>query len=298
MQHVSVLLHESIEGLNLKPGDTAIDGTTGMGGHSLEIANAIGADGMLLALDLDEDALEKAKVRLKDVSATVRFEQGSFKDVFHHAREAGVRSARGILLDLGWNATQLEAGRGFSFHAEDPLIMTYLKRPEAKETAAAIVNEWSERDLADIIGTLGEERYASRIANAIVARRRIAPIETAKDLADVVGSAVPGWYRHGRVHPATKTFQALRITVNSELSAIEEGVRESLAVLGDGGRLVIITFHSLEDGLVKRLFKDAEKKGRGTIITKKPITPTLDEIRVNPRARSAKLRIFEKHETH
>lgn len=295
--HQSVLLHESIDGLHLSPGSAVIDGTVGLGGHSLEITKHIGKDGVLLALDLDEDALARAKERLKGASSTVHFREGSFKDMYDYAHEVGLKRVQGILLDLGWNLTQLDSGRGFSFHAEDPLIMTYMKRPEAKETAAAMISEWSERDLAEIIETLGEERYASRIAHAIVLRRRIAPIETAKDLADIIASAVPGWYRQGRTNPATKTFQAIRMLVNGELSAIEEGVRESLALLDDGGRLVIITFHSLEDGLVKRLFKDAEKKGKGKILTKKPIAPTREEIRENPRARSAKLRIFEKHGT-
>jgi len=295
--HTPVLLHESIDGLNLKPGDVVIDGTVGLGGHSLEIASLLGKEGKLLALDLDEDALAKAKARLKDAPCTIQFREGSFKDVFEYARDAGFKKVNGILLDLGWNSTQLESGRGFSFRADDPLLMTYTKRPEDKDTASEVVNEWPEQDLADIIQALGEEKYANRIAHAIVARRRIAPIETSKDLAEVITSAVPGWYRTGRTHPATKTFQAIRMLVNGELTAIEEGVRESLALLIPEGHLVIITFHSLEDGLVKRLFKEAEKKGKGKVITKKPISPSREEIRVNPRARSAKLRIFEKHGT-
>lgn len=293
--HTSVLLHESIAGLHLAPGATVIDGTVGLGGHSAHIAEAIGTAGTLLALDLDSDALERAKVRLAHAPSTVLFREGSFKDIYEHAREAGLKKVDGILFDLGWNSTQLESGRGFSFQSDDPLIMTYMKSPEATDTAAEIVNEWSERDLIEILQTLGEEQYAVRIAHAVVLRRRISPIESAKDLAEVVSSAVPVWYRRGRLHPATKTFQALRIVVNSELTAIEEGIHESLVLLKEGGRLVIITFHSLEDGLVKRLFKEAQKKGRGTVVTKKPLKPSDEEIRVNPRARSAKLRIFEKH---
>lgn len=296
--HKPVLLHESIDGLNLKAGDTVIDGTVGLGGHSYEIAQRIGKEGTLLAVDLDADALAQAKKRLKDVPANILFHEGSFKDIFDGAHEVGIKKVNAVLFDLGWNSTQLEAGRGFSFQQDDPLLMTYGKKPkEGDLTAEKVVNEWGEHDLIEIIQTLGEERHAARIARAIVARRRIAPIETSKDLSDVIESAVPVWYRHGRINPATKTFQALRILVNNELSAVEEGVREALALLVPKGRLAIITFHSLEDGLVKRLFRDAAKKGRGEVITKKPIQPSLDEIRENPRARSAKLRIFEKNGT-
>ena len=294
--HTSVLLHESIDGLNLTSGSTVIDGTVGLGGHSLEITKCIGKEGTLLALDLDEDALAQAKECLREVESTVHFREGSFKDLYDYAHEASLRRVDGVLLDLGWNSTQLESGRGFSFKADDPLLMTYMKRPDAENTAAQVVNEWNEQDLADILQTLGEEKHAARIAHAIVLRRRISPIESAKDLAEVVESAVPVWYRRGKINPATKTFQALRIVVNGELSAVEEGVREALAVLKPEGRLVIITFHSLEDGLVKRLFKEAERRGKGKIITKKPVTPSEEEIRENPRARSAKLRIFEKQE--
>ena len=295
--HTPVLLHESLDGLNLEPGSVVIDGTVGLGGHSLEITKRIGKEGTLLALDLDEDALAQAKECLKNAESTVHFKEGSFKDLYDFAHEVGIRKADAVLFDLGWNSTQLESGRGFSFHADDPLMMTYMKRPEVENTAAQVVNEWNEQDLADILQSLGEEKHANRIAHAITLRRRISPIESAKDLAEVVESAVPVWYRRARIHPATKTFQALRIVVNSELSAVEEGVREALAVLKANGRLAIITFHSLEDGLVKRFFKDAEKKGRGVVITKKPIVPSEKEIRENPRARSAKLRIFEKQET-
>lgn len=294
--HTSVLLHESIDGLNLTPGAKVIDGTVGLGGHSLEITERIGKDGVLLALDLDEDALSKAKERLSDVSSTVHFREGSFKDLYDYAHEVDLRKVDAVLFDLGWNSTQLACGRGFSFQIDDPLIMTYMKKPEAEDTAEQVVNEWSEQDLADILQSLGEERHAARIAHAIVLRRRISPISSSKDLAEVVESAVPVWYRRGKIHPATKTFQALRIVVNSELTAIEEGIREALAVLKPGGRLAIITFHSLEDGLVKRIFKEAEKKQKGKVITKKPIKPSEKEIRENPRARSAKLRIFEKQE--
>lgn len=297
--HVPVLLHEAIEGLSLKEGDIVIDGTLGLGGHSKEICEAIGKKGTLLALDLDQDAIEKAKKYLTDVTATLIIEEGSFADMYEFAKQHELKKVNGILLDLGWNSTQLESGRGFSFMADDPLLMTFKKYPNEKEvTAHTIVNEWSEQDIADILVELGEEKHAGRIAHGIVCRRRIAPIDSAVDLAEVVSSSVPGWYRHGRTNPATKTFQALRIVVNNELSTLETGIRDGLVLLKDGGRLAIITFHSIEDRIVKKTFKEMEKKGRGIVITKKAIKPSREELLLNSRARSAKLRIFEKHDTN
>lgn len=295
--HISVLLQEAIEGLNLEPGDTVIDGTLGLGGHAKEICQAIGKQGTFLGIDLDSDAIDKAKQYLKEEKPTLIFEEGSFADIYEIAKKNGIKKADAILLDLGWNSTQLDSGRGFSFQTDDPLVMTFNKYPSEKDvTAHTIVNEWSEQDIADVLSELGEEKHAGRIAHGIVCRRRIAPIETARDLAEVVSSSTPGWYRQGRVNPATKTFQALRIIVNNELSALQSGIRESLVLLENEGRLAVISFHSIEDRIVKRAFKDAEKKGRGVVITKKPLKASREELLVNPRARSAKLRIFEKHD--
>ena len=294
--HTPVLLKEAIEGLSLEKGDIVVDGTLGLGGHSKEICKLIGKEGTLIGIDLDIDAIEKAKEYLEDEKPTIYFEEGTFGDIYELTHKHKIKRVDAILLDLGWNSTQLTSGRGFSFNSDDPLLMTLKKNPKKGETTAhTIVNEWSEQDIADIVEALGEERHASRIAHGIVSRRRIAQIETSKDLADVISSSVPGWYRQGRINPATKTFQALRIVVNNELSTLEIGIRNSLVLLKDKGRLAIITFHSLEDGLVKRSFKEAEKKGKGTVITKKPTKPTREEQLLNRRSRSAKLRIFEKH---
>lgn len=291
--HVTVLLHEAVESLDLSPGDAAIDATLGLGGHSELLAEVVGTHGIVLGIDADSEALQSAKRRLA-AFPQMRYALGNFRAIDIHAKAAGLERANGILFDLGWNALQLEAGRGFSFRSNEPLSMTYsaVAAPDSPN-AERIVNEWSEDDLAEVVRTLGEERFARRIAAAIVLRRRQRRIECASDLANIIEGAVPPFYRRGKIHPATKTFQALRILVNDELSSLTEGIGKAFALLTPGGRIAAITFHSLEDGLVKRLFKTLAANKRATIITKKPIVPSREEIIKNPRARSAKLRIIE-----
>lgn len=292
--HVTVLLHESVSGLNLKKGDTAIDATLGLGGHSELLARSVGGRGVVLGIDADAHALSSAKKRLAALTQ-MRYALGNFRDIDIHVKAAGLMHAQGILFDLGWNTTQLEAGRGFSFRSDDPLSMTYAVAPQPDTpNAASIVNEWSENDLAEIVRTLGEERFAGRIARAIVEHRRRQRIERASELAEIIEGTVPLFYRRGKIHPATKTFQALRILVNDELSSLAEGLGKAFALLAPGGRIAVITFHSLEDGSVKRIFKTLEVEGRGVRITKKPVTPERAEVIENPRSRSAKLRIIEK----
>lgn len=303
--HIPVLLHESVSGLNLKEGDTAIDATLGLGGHSELLLRSVGAQGVVLGIDADSEALRLARERLS-AFPQMRYALGNFRDINLHAKAVGLAEAQGILFDLGWNTTQLEAGRGFSFRSDDPLSMTYAASPAPDApNAASIVNEWSEADLVEVVRTLGEERFAGRIARAIALRRRARRIERASELAKIIEDAVPMFYRRGKIHPATKTFQALRILVNDELSSLAEGLKKAFTLLAPGlpaapgrptqagGRIAIITFHSLEDGLVKRLFKTLAANTRATIITKKPIVPSREEIIKNPRARSAKLRIIE-----
>lgn len=293
--HESVLLQESISGLGLRSGDTVIDATLGLGGHSAALAATVGERGLVLGIDADREAIALATERLKGAPATMKYVEGNFRDIGRLAHEAGIEHAHGILFDLGWNATQLAGGRGFSFSADEPLRMTLAASPEEGTlTARTIVNEWSESDLAEVLRTLGEERFSGRIARAIVARRKERSIEKANELADIVAQAVPKFYRHGKTNPATKTFQALRIMVNEELSALETALKDALGLLTPHGRIAVITFHSLEDGLVKRLFRECVRGGQAIHITKKPIAPSREEILKNPRSRSAKLRIIEK----
>lgn len=295
-QHTSVLLEESIEGLNLEPHDVAIDGTVGQGGHASKIANIVGAQGTLLALDADESSLRAAKENLKDAPAHLIFIHGNFRNIKEHAARAGITTADAIIFDLGWHSGQLMSGRGFSFKEDAPLIMTLSEHPEPYHmTAADIISGWDEEELVQLFREYGEERFAGRIARVIVETRRKQKIETARMLAEVVQSAVPARFRNGKIHPATRVFQALRIAVNDELGALKEAIASSIELLAPEGRLAIISFHSLEDRIVKEAFKTAEAAGLGNRITKKPIIASRGEQRSNPRARSAKLRIFEKY---
>ncbi len=293
--HQTVLLDETVDGLSLKAGATVIDATVGTGGHAEKAASILGKKGKLVVIDLDEGSLARSKERLEGASAKVLYLQGNFRNLKALAKEAGVSSAEGIVFDLGWHSEQLAAGRGLSFKSDEPLVMTLGSGTDHLYTAKDIIADWDEEEIARIIREYGEERFAGRIARVIVeARKKNGGIETARQLADVIYSAVPGFYRHGKIHPATRTFQALRIAVNDELNALEEALGAALDLLSPGGRVAVISFHSLEDRIVKQAFRTAEDKGRGIRITKKPILPSEIERAQNPRARSAKLRIFEK----
>lgn len=246
-----------------------------------------------MVVDIDPDSLARTKERLYDAPAKLIYVQGNFRNLKNLAAEAGVQSADGIAFDLGWHSEQLSAGRGLSFKSDEPLVMTLGARSSTL-TAKDIIADWDESAIEEIIRAYGEERFAGRIARAIVDARRREPIETARELAEVVRRAVPAFYRRGRLHPATKTFQALRIAVNDELNALSEALEDALDLLAPGGRVAVISFHSLEDRIVKQAFRAAEDAERGVRITKKPIVPSRAEQQENPRARSAKLRIFEK----
>ena len=295
--HTTVLLKESVDGLNLSARDVAIDATVGQGGHALLMARAVGQNGTVVALDADETSLAQAQETLKDAQAHFIFIHGNFRTIKEHAARAGVTSADAILFDLGWHQGQMLSGRGFSFREDAPLLMTLNAKTEPYQvTAADIIGNWEEDDLVTLFREYGGERFAGRIARTIVEERVKSPIKTSKQLADIITSAVPASFRRARIHPATKVFQAVRIAVNNELESLKDGLTSAIELLAPEGRVAVITFHSLEDKIVKEAFKQAAADGQGTIITKKPITPGRAEQVANRRSRSAKLRIFQKHD--
>lgn len=291
--HRTVLLHDAIQELAIQLDDVVVDATLGGAGHARAIAGKLDERGMLIGLDLDGEAIVRAKNALALVRPRVELAQANFRSLSAVLNRLGVQTIAKALFDLGWSAYQLRAGRGFSFLRDEPLLMTYADEPNGL-TASTIVNQWEESSLADIIFGWGEERYARRIARAIVEARMRAPITSSAALADIVGKAVPRAYAHGRLHPATRTFQAIRIAANDELGALEEGLRAAWEHLAPGGRIAVITFHSIEDRVVKRLFMALEGSGEGKRVHKKPLTPSQEEILGNPRARSAKLRVISK----
>lgn len=293
--HRSVLLHEAVEFLDIQESDTVVDATLGGAGHAKEFIAHLGAAGVFIGFDLDHDAILRAEEALKDAKCRVELIEQNFREMGSALHARSVREIHKALFDLGWSSFQLEAGRGFSFNTNEPLVMTYATNPSSHLTAAEIVNNWGEESLADILYGWGEERFSKRIARALVERRKIRAFTTARELAEVIASAVPARYRHGKIHPATKTFQALRIAVNDELGALEAGLTSAFQLLLPGGRIAVISFHSIEDRLVKQHFARLEKEGKGKRINKKPISPSAEELAVNPRARSAKLRVIEKY---
>lgn len=295
MIHQSVLLHETINALEIKKGDVVVDGTLGGGGHSEEILKTSEGDITLLAMDLDEDALERSKKRLENFKTDqtkIFYLHGSFREMDKLIKDAGFNSVDKIVLDLGLSSFQLEeSGRGFTFKKDEPLAMTFGKNPGSEKFSAHyIVNSFEEENLADIIYVYGEEKFSRRIAKAIAAERVKSEIKTTFQLSEIIKDAVPMWYRRGKLHPATKTFQALRIAVNDELGALKEVLHKGFYLLNPNGRMAIISFHSLEDRLVKNFFREMADQKLATLLTKKPITPQKEEINLNPRSRSSKLR--------
>ena len=303
-RHEPVMVREVLHYLRPHPGGAYIDATVGGGGHAEAILQASAPDGRLLGLDADPEAIERSHRRLHRFGHRVTLVHAHFDHLEEVASRAGFVPADGVLMDLGISSDQLEEGeRGFSFLRPGPLDMRM--DPSLPRTAADLVNTLSERELARLIRTYGEERYARRIARAIVAHR---PLHTTTELAELIARVVPR-RRGQRLHPATRTFQALRIAVNDELGALERALPQALRVLRSGGRLVVITFHSLEDRIVKQFFRREAQDclcpphqpvctcghtAQVRILTRKPVTPSPEEIARNPRARSAKLRAVEK----
>ncbi len=296
--HISVLSNEILTGLEIRETDTVLDATLGGAGHARLMCERLGKQGIFLGIDADNAALARAEVALKGVSPRVILRHGNFRNLASIVQDAEISALDKALFDLGWSGFQLAEGKGFSFLADEPLLMTYGEPGENVLTAREIVNTWEEESLVNVFDGWGEEAHARRIARGIVEARREKPIETARELAEVIRSSVPVWYRKGsasrRMHPATKTFQALRIAVNDEMGALKEGISAAWGLLRKEGRLAVITFHSVEDREVKRLFREFEAEG-GVLTPKKPLKPSREELRMNPRARSAKLRIIQKH---
>ncbi|MFA6386215.1 MAG: 16S rRNA (cytosine(1402)-N(4))-methyltransferase RsmH [Candidatus Paceibacterota bacterium] len=296
MTHIPVLKDESIDGLAIKNADTIVDGTLGGGGHTFEMIKRYGNSIKIIGLDLDIDAKSRTEILIGDTPSDFVFANSGFQDIDKVLSDLKIENVDGILLDLGISSFQLEvAGRGFSFLKDEPLLMTMKKEPTEEDlTAKEIVNTWDEENIADIIYGFGEEKYSRKIAKKIIESRKEKEIETTFDLVKIIQDAVGGYYKGLRIHPATRTFQALRIATNSELSNLEEVLDKGFNCLKKGGHMSVISFHSLEDRIVKRAFVGLKEKGLAKIINKKPIIPTEEELRSNPRSRSAKLRLLEK----
>ncbi len=294
--HIPVLKGGAIDGLDIKSGDIIIDGTLGGGGHTLEIIKRFGNTVKVIGLDLDLDAIGRAEEAVKDFPHDTVFQTIGFQDMDKALDDLNIPSVDRILLDLGLSSFQLEiAGRGFSFMKDEPLEMTMKKEPTEEDlTARDIVNTWEEKTLADIIYGFGEEKYSRKIAKAIVEARKEKSIETTFDLVKIIDEAVGKSYRGLKIHPATRTFQALRIATNSELMSLETAIEKGFKLLSVGGRMAIISFHSLEDRIVKQSFVKLKNEGYAKLINKKPIVPQSEELINNPKARSAKLRVIEK----
>lgn len=306
--HKSVLLDECIESLNIKPDGVYVDGTAGGGGHSFEIARHLGKGGLLISIDQDEDAIQAASKRLECYGDRVKVVRNNFSNLADVCGELGIEKIDGLLLDLGVSSYQLDtAERGFSYMADAPLDMRMDKRSALD--AHTVINKYEEAELKRIIYEYGEERFAGKIAARIVSARQQSPINTTGELVQVIKSAMPAAMRDGGSHPAKRTFQAIRIEVNKELNVIAPAVRSAVDLLDGGGRVSIITFHSLEDRIVKQEFAKYAKgctcpkdfpvcvcgnKPKLKVITTKPILPSAKEIEENRRSHSAKLRVAEK----
>jgi len=288
MEHIPVLLSEIIEWLAPRPGQIFVDGTLGAGGHTRALAERVAPDGSVIALDRDPAALATAEQDLAGLP--IKLAQANFSELPEVLSQIGVSQVDGIVLDLGLSSDQLaDPSRGFSFQAAGPLDLRF--DPTSGEPAARLVNRLGERHLADLIYQYGEERYSRRIARAIVEQRREHEIATAAELAEIVRRAIPRSRHEERIDPATRTFQALRIAVNDELKSLETALRRLPDCLRPGGRLAIISFHSLEDRPVKQAFRDDPRLNN---LTRKPIRPSEAEVAANPRSRSAKLRVAER----
>jgi 16S rRNA (cytosine1402-N4)-methyltransferase len=308
-EHKSVLLEETIDSLNIKPDGIYVDGTLGGGGHALEVCKRLSNNGRLIGIDQDADAIEAATKRLVDHKDKVTVVRSNYVNIKSVLNELGIEKVDGIYLDLGVSSYQLDASdRGFTYREDDaPLDMRMDQRND--QTAADIINNYSEFDIYRIIRDYGEDKFAKNIAKHIIRARQIKPIETTGELSEIIKAAIPAKVRAGGGHPSKKTFQAIRIELNKELEVLSQSLDAMIDLLNPEGRISIITFHSLEDRIVKTRFKTNEnpcicpphfpicvcgRKSKGKVITRKPIIPTEEEIEENKRSKSSKLRVFER----
>jgi 16S rRNA (cytosine1402-N4)-methyltransferase len=294
-RHDPVLMKEVLAALKIEPSDMVVDATLGGAGHFSALLSHLGQGGVIVGIDADPSAVERGReayaLDRRPERPTAHLVNGNFRNLARILERLGVSPPNAILFDLGWSGYQVASPRGFSFQADEPLLMTY---GEGGDTAAHLINRSSEAELADIIFSYGEERFARPIARAIVAARTNGRILTTSALVIAIKAGTPGWYHTRKIHPATKTFQALRIAVNDEIGALKEGLSAAINSLSLGGRLAIISFHSIEDRVVKQMLREAADAGLGELASKKPIVSTRSEILRNRRARSAKLRVFER----
>ncbi len=307
-QHTSVLLEETIANLKIKPDGTYVDGTLGGAGHASEVCKRLSATGRFIGIDQDDAAIAAAGERLREFGERVTIIRSNYCNMVSRLQERGILGVDGILLDLGVSSYQLDtAERGFTYREDAPLDMRMDQRAEL--SAFDVVNGYSEEQLVRILRDYGEERFARNIARNICTARQEEPIRTTGELTEMIKRSIPAKIRATGGHPAKRTFQAIRIEVNQELTVLEESLDGMIDLLNDGGRLCVITFHSLEDRIVKNIFRKNEhpctcppdfpvcvcgKKSKGTVITRKPILPGEEEMTVNPRSKSAKLRVFER----
>jgi len=293
--HKTVFLEKAVEYLALREGDIVVDATFGNGGHTQKIVEGVGPNGTVITIDQDPQAVARM-YEIKKTFFNIYPHHANFRQLDTIVAEHQHDRIDGIIFDLGISQNLLdESARGFSFKRDEPLDMRM--DPRRPVRAYDVVNKYSEKEIADIIYTYGEEHRSRRIARAIVTARQRRFIETSRELAELVGRGAAWGAKNARIHPATRTFQALRIFVNDELAALEEGLAKALELLKPRGRCVVIAFHSLEDRIVKQVFRKAADDGKATLITKKPITVSATERIINPRARSAKMRVLEKRET-
>lgn len=308
-KHTSVLLEETIENLNIRPDGVYADGTLGGAGHASEVCKRLSATGRFFGIDQDEAAIKAAGERLACFGDRVTIIRSNYRDMVRQLQQRGVCGVDGIVLDLGVSSYQLdEADRGFTYRFDAPLDMRMDQRQD--KTAGDIVNTYSESELYRVIRDYGEDQFARNIAKHICMARQKEPIRTTGELVEIIKQSIPAKIRMKGGHPAKKTFQALRIELNQELTVLEESLDDMIGFLNDGGRICIITFHSLEDRIVKSIFRKNEnpcicppnfpvcvcgRESQGKVITRKPILPGAEEMEHNPRSKSAKLRVFEKH---